>query len=119
MLQAGAALREAAKNAPTPSTRTTILIFADRLLDSGIYDNGSDSRSAKIQVELEGTSGSSPYRIELGQNKLKLTPGTYRIAACVEKNNNLQICDSGDLIATQIGVVYSGQALSGINLTLK
>jgi subtilisin family serine protease len=119
MLQAGAALREAAKNAPAPSTRTTILIFADRLLDSGKYDNGSDSRSAKIQVELEGTSGSSQYRIELGQNKLKLTPGTYRIAACVEKNDPTQICNSGDLTATQLGVVYSGQALSGINLTLQ
>jgi subtilisin family serine protease len=119
MLQAGAALREAAKNAPAPSTKTTIVIFADRLLDSGKYDNGADVRSAKIQLDIEGTAGSSPFRIELGQNKAKLTPGTYRIAACVDKNNNKQICDPGDLIATQLGVVYSGQALTGINLTLK
>jgi subtilisin family serine protease len=119
MLQAGAALREAAKNAPAPSTKTTIVIFADRLLDSGRYDNGADVRSAKIQLDIEGTAGSSPFRIELGQNKAKLTPGTYRIAACVDKNINKQICDSGDLIATQVGVVYNGQTVSGINLTLK
>ena len=119
MLQAGAALREAAKTAPTAPKRTTIVIFADRLLESGSYDNGSDPRSAKIQVELEGTAGSSQYRIELGQNKAKLTAGMYRIVACVNKNANTDICDTGDLIATQNGVQYTGQTKADVNLILK
>jgi serine protease len=119
MVQAGAALREAAKNAPTTPIKTTIVIFADRLLESGQYNNGNDPSSAKIQVELDGTSGSSPYRFELGQSKAKLLAGTYRIVACINKNANAQICDAGDLVATQLDVQYTGQAVTGINLSFK
>jgi serine protease len=119
MLQAGAALREAAKNTTPAPTRTTIVIFADRLLNSGQYNNGNDPSSAKIQVEFEGTAGSSPYRFELGQNKAKLLAGTYRIVACVNKNANAQICDTGDLVVQQADLKYNGQAVLTVNLSFK
>jgi Subtilase family len=116
LLQAGAALRKAGNPNATPATKTTIFVYADRLVN-GAYD-GNDPKTGRGEVILNGASGSIAYKLTLTRNGSSLPAGTYRVVACVNKNSNGIACDAGDLAGVQENVQYAGSGTIGADVTV-
>jgi Subtilase family len=116
LLQAGAALRKAGNPNATPSVKTTIYVYADRLVN-GKYD-GNDPKTGRGEVILNGASGSIAYKMTLTRDGSSLPAGTYRLVACVNKNSNGFGCDAGDLAGVQENVQYAGSGTIGANITV-
>ncbi len=108
LLQAGAAL---AKATPGDNTvKTTVYMYADPL-ENGVY-NGNSQNAGRAVFTLSGTSGTLTYNIVTTRALQPLKPGTYRITACVNKNNNDRACDKGDLGGAVDNVQYTGTKLT-------
>jgi subtilisin family serine protease len=116
LLQAGAALRKAGNPSAPPSVKTTIYVYADRLVN-GKYD-GNDPKTGRGEVILNGASGSVAYKMTLTRDGSSLPAGTYRVVACVNKNSNGFGCDAGDLAGVQENVQYAGSGTIGADLTV-
>jgi subtilisin family serine protease len=132
LLQAGAALSKAS-NLTAPSVKTSVYMYADRLLstpdanigcpvvdasDRDCYE-GKSALTGRAVVTINGTSGAVAYSITLSRNGNALQAGTYRVVACVNKNSNAEACDSGDLGAeSNLNLQFNGTSLPNINLTL-
>ena len=116
LLQAGAALRKAGNPNAQPATKTTIYVYADRLVN-GSY-NGNDPKTGRGEIILNGSSGSVAYKITLTRDGSSLPAGTYRVVACVNKNSNGIACDGGDLAGIQENVQYAGSGTIGADVTL-
>jgi subtilisin family serine protease len=135
LLQAGAALGKAG---------VTVYIYADPCLEgSGAtctkYADGSPNLSditGRVIVQIDRLTGTGAYTLTLTKNGMSAIPaGTYRIVACVNKNNDKKACNPagpdlpdhpeinipvGDLGGSQSGVVYDGtKPVTGINITLR
>jgi Subtilase family len=116
LLQAGAALRKAGNPNATPSVKTTIYVYADRLVN-GKYD-GNDPKTGRGEIILNGASGSIAYKMTLTRDGSSLPAGTYRVVACVNKNSNGFGCDAGDLAGVQENVQYAGSGTIGADVTV-
>jgi hypothetical protein len=116
LLQSGAALRKAGNPNATPATKTTVYVYADRLVN-GQFD-GNDLKTGRGEVILNGTGGSIAYKITLTRDGSSLPAGTYRVVACVNKNSNGIACDGGDLAGLQENVQYAGSGTIGADVTL-
>jgi subtilisin family serine protease len=116
LLQAGAALRKAGNPNVQPPAKTTVYVYADRLVN-GTYD-GNDLKTGRGEVILNGTSGNIAYKITLTRDGSSLPAGTYRVVACVNKNSNGIGCDAGDLAGIQENVQYAGSGTIGANVTV-
>lgn len=119
LLQAGAALRKTANPGTTtpPPAQTTVYVYADRLV-GGTY-NGNDPKSGRAVVVLPGTSGSVSYSITVSRDGTPLSPGTYRVVACINKNANGTACDSGDVGGFgPSGLVYNNAPLTATTFTI-
>jgi subtilisin family serine protease len=132
LLQAGAALAKAAPASVIPQVKTSIYMYADRLLDvpnttncktiaatnPDCYDGASGDAGRGV-VTINGVNGLVDYSITLSRNGTALKAGKYRVVACVNKNSNAIACDSGDLgVASALNLDFNGTNLPNINLTL-
>ena len=133
LLQAGAAL-SAVANPGGSDVKTSIYLYADRLLDTpnaangcpvvltadpDCYD-GAGPLAGRAVVTISGTTGAVAYSITLSRNTQALQAGTYRVTACVNKNSNATACDPGDLgIASNLNLQFNGTSLPNINLNLE
>jgi subtilisin family serine protease len=116
LLQAGAALRKAGNPNVQPAPKTTVYVYADRLVN-GSYD-GNDLKTGRGEVILNGLNGSIAYKITLTRDGSSLPAGTYRLVACVNKNSNGIGCDAGDLAGIQENVQYAGSGTIGADVTV-
>ena len=116
LLQAGTALRKAGNPNAQPATKTTVYVYADRLVN-GKYD-GNDPKTGRGEVILNGASGNIAYKMTLTRDGSSLPAGTYRVVACVNKNSNGFGCDPGDLAGVQENVQYAGSGTIGADITV-
>jgi subtilisin family serine protease len=131
LLQAGAALAKAAPASVIPQVKTSIYMYADRLLDApkgactvvvatnrDCYD-GAGGDAGRGVVTINGVNGIVDYSITLSRNGTPLKAGKYRVVACVNKNSNAIACDSGDLgVESALNLDFNGTSLPVPNLTL-
>lgn len=127
LLQAGAALRKA-QNPSSQAVSTTIYVYADPLkagcaantpIRNDACFDGNSPQAGRSVVTFTSKSGSVNYSVTINRSGQPLTPGTYRIVACVNKNSNAQACDAGDLAGvSSTTVTYDGTTRPGIDINL-
>ena len=123
-MQAGQALEKAALiNA---GSARLVYVFVAPLAPGGnpndinSYQTGSTNAGQSTVVLPDGAT-SVQYSVARTASNTPIQNGTYRVAVCINQNNNNVACDSGDLVGVALNVAFSGGTQPNVNveLTLK
>jgi subtilisin family serine protease len=111
LLQAGAAIRAATPG--NAAKEISVYLYADPL-ENGAYNGNSQNAGRaviKVAIPNQGNAASS-FNIVTTRTLQPLATGTYRVAACINLNNDGVACNKGDLGGAISNVVYNGQKLT-------